>query len=381
MTRPAVLFYCQHLLGVGHISRSLAICRALMRHFDVVFVQGGPDIGRTIDAPEFSHVFLPPLLMREHDSSLYDPSGQYTIEELWVRRAAALEPVLERPFAAVVVELFPFGRYKLKTEILDMMAAARARNSDVKIYCSNRDIMVKKPDQAHREAKIVRVLNEHFDHLLVHTDPDLIPLDDTFAAVDQIRDQLLYTGYVVDGSGMPPAPVPRERRILVSVGGGAVGPELAPACARIAHRLPDYEMRVQTGPYTSEDLRRELARIADSQDNLTIHGFSGSFRDDLCRAALSISLAGYNTLMDLLATRTPALVYPYMANIEQNMRAQALAAKGLVDVLGPGMLEPDALVAAIEARLAKPVSEATIDLSGAQTTARIIARHVSNKAP
>ena len=43
-------------------------------------------------------------------------------------------------------------------------------------------------------------------------------------------------------------------------------------------------------------------------------------RIDPPRAALSISLAGYNTLMDILATRTPALVYPYMANREQNMR-------------------------------------------------------------
>ena len=68
MGRKTVLFYCQHLLGVGHISRSLAICRALLDRFDVVFLQGGPDIGRTLALPGFEHVFLPPLLMREHDS-------------------------------------------------------------------------------------------------------------------------------------------------------------------------------------------------------------------------------------------------------------------------------------------------------------------------
>ena len=375
MQRDTVLFYCQHLLGVGHISRSLAICRALLDRFDVVFVQGGPDIGRTIDAPGFRHVFLPPILMREHDSSLYDPSGEASLDTLWDRRKVSLEPVMQRSFAAVVIELFPFGRNKFKPEVLSLIADARKTNPDTLVYCSNRDIMVQKPDQARREDKIVRLLQDHFDHVLVHSDPALIAMEQTFGATERIRDQICYTGFVADGGATRGAQV-REPRILVSLGGGAVGDELARACVRIADRFPSHEMRILIGPYTSDAFHDELQTIAEASNTINVQGFSDDFRAELSAAEVSVSLAGYNTIMDILATKTPALVYPYMANHEQNMRAEALADLGQVGLLYDDTLEPAAMEAAIRAQMSAPPPATDIDISGARTTADIIAGHL-----
>src|SRR5881628_1732715 len=42
MPEPAVLFYCQHVLGMGHLVRSLALARALADRFRVVFLNVGP---------------------------------------------------------------------------------------------------------------------------------------------------------------------------------------------------------------------------------------------------------------------------------------------------------------------------------------------------
>ena len=39
--RPALLFYCQHSLGIGHLTRSFALAAALVPHFRVVFLNGG----------------------------------------------------------------------------------------------------------------------------------------------------------------------------------------------------------------------------------------------------------------------------------------------------------------------------------------------------
>lgn len=380
MSRDTVLFYCQHLLGVGHISRSLAICRALLDSVNVVFIQGGPDIGRTIASPYFTHVFLPPILMREHDSSLYDPLGESSLDDLWASRKAALDPILNQPFASVVVELFPFGRNKFKPEILEVIRRARTANPRTKIYCSNRDIMVQKPDQDRREGKIVSILSEHFDHVLVHSDPKLIAMDETFGATPQIADQIIYTGYVADPTPTPPG-LSRLPRILVSLGGGAVGDELARACVQVADRFPGFEMRVLTGPYTSDAFAEELAGMAQDRPTVSVHGFAQDFRAELAQAQLSISLAGYNTIMDLLATKTPALVYPYMANREQNMRAQALADLGLMGMLFEPTLEPDALEAAVRAQLSAPRPDTEIDLSGATTSARVIADPMTGQSP
>ncbi len=41
MSRPRLLFYCQHSLGLGHLARSLAIAGALADTFDVTLLNGG----------------------------------------------------------------------------------------------------------------------------------------------------------------------------------------------------------------------------------------------------------------------------------------------------------------------------------------------------
>jgi len=40
--RPRLLFYCQHSLGMGHLIRSFSIADGLAKHFEVVFLNGGP---------------------------------------------------------------------------------------------------------------------------------------------------------------------------------------------------------------------------------------------------------------------------------------------------------------------------------------------------
>jgi predicted glycosyltransferase len=40
--KPALLFYCQHSIGMGHLTRSFALALALARDFRVAFLNGGP---------------------------------------------------------------------------------------------------------------------------------------------------------------------------------------------------------------------------------------------------------------------------------------------------------------------------------------------------
>ena len=61
MCEPAILFYCQHVLGMGHLVRSLALARALAGRFRVVFLNGGA-VPRGLRRPAgIEFVDLPPL--------------------------------------------------------------------------------------------------------------------------------------------------------------------------------------------------------------------------------------------------------------------------------------------------------------------------------
>ena len=41
-SKPALLFYCQHSIGMGHLTRSFALAAALAQDFRIVFLNGGP---------------------------------------------------------------------------------------------------------------------------------------------------------------------------------------------------------------------------------------------------------------------------------------------------------------------------------------------------
>ena len=84
---------------------------------------------------------------------------------------------------------------------------------------------------------------------------------------------------------------------------------------------------------------------------------------------------GYNTCMNLLATRTPALVYPYSRQQEQPLRAAKMRALIPMHILQRDDLRPATLSRHIETMLQRPPAEikTVVDLCGARNTGRILA--------
>jgi predicted glycosyltransferase len=90
----------------------------------------------------------------------------------------------------------------------------------------------------------------------------------------------------------------------------------------------------------------------------------------LAAADLSISMGGYNTTMNLMAARVPALVWPFGQNREQRVRAQHLQARGALRLLDDAELEPSRLAALMEQMLKRSERpDPGVDLTGAATTA------------
>ena len=74
--------------------------------------------------------------------------------------------------------------------------------------------------------------------------------------------------------------------------------------------------------------------------NVQIEQFSPDFLAYLAAADLSISMGGYNTTMNILATGVPALVWPFPQNREQRLRAGRLAKEGILKVIEDEDLRP-----------------------------------------
>ena len=96
----------------------------------------------------------------------------------------------------------------------------------------------------------------------------------------------------------------------------------------------------------------------------------------LAGAALSVSQAGYNTVLELVAHRVRGLVVPYEASgDEQPLRARLLAERGLLAILPESELTPDRLAREMDATLGRPgfPAPARVDLDGARRSVAILA--------
>jgi predicted glycosyltransferase len=107
------------------------------------------------------------------------------------------------------------------------------------------------------------------------------------------------------------------------------------------------------------------------------------FRDLLAGAAVSVSQAGYNTMLDVLAARVPAVLVPFADGnqSEQTFRAARLAAMGFAVALPEAELTPTRLLDAVHRALTLPPPETTFDLRGAETSAGfVLARLAARRA-
>ena len=372
-----VFFYVQHLLGIGHLRRAAVLARALSAGgFDVLLVSGGAPVdGLVLDGVRFHQ--LPPL--RAADESLRDLArldGSPVDETFRRQRAEALLGLLRAEAPDVVLtEQFPFGRTRLRFELLPLLEAARGRSL---IACSVRDVVRRAGRE--RVAETVELL-DRFDTVLIHGDPRLVPFERSFAGWARIKERALYTGYVSErdlagqgAQGMQGAGGKDE--VVVSVGAGAVGAPLLKAAiaARAKTALADRTWRLLVGANLPMQDRAALAR----EEGVIVEPARADFTTLLRNATLSISQAGYNTTVETLCCADRAVLVPFATDreTEQADRAHALAERGMVAVVPPDTLSARSLADAVCRALAGPSLKTfpPCDVDGGAKTAALLHR-------
>ncbi len=328
-----VIIYCQHVLGLGHFFRTLEIARA-METFDVILVTGGGKV--EVNLPDHvRHIALPGLMMDKNFTGLYSVDPQKSVEDVKLERQKQLLDLVknENP-DFLLIELYPFGRLAFRFELIPVLNFIKDnRRMNCKVVCSMRDILVERTDRLKYESRVVDALNNWFDAVLVHSDPQLIKLDSTFSRLDKIKIPLVYTGFVT--------PVPDKKKVkhfrknlrlqnkkqlvVASAGGGNVGAPLLRAVVNAYHELSSKEnlmLKVYTGPYMEKKDKQYLQSFSSSSIRVT--EFTSDFVSLLSAADLSVSMAGYNTCMNIVAANVPSLVWPFGQNQEQRKRAREI---------------------------------------------------------
>lgn len=376
MAAPRIMIYVQHLLGVGHLHRVAAIARAFARSGSPVrLVSGGmPDPTlHGLDGVEF--VQLPPARAKDATFKiLLDETGAQITDDWRAMRIARLQAVFDEFIPdALLTELFPFGRRPMRFELLPLLANIRQRQPRPLVFCSVRDILVDRT-KPERDLDSIAWLQELYDYALIHGDPGVVPFEKTFPLAERIRDQLHYTGYIVEQHNVPRTEAGKDE-VLVSAGGGAVGMPLfrTAVAARPLSAARDKPWRILVSPH--EDPASVAALREQAGAGVTIETVRPDFPGMLRHCLLSISKAGYNTVMETLSSGARAVVIPFAGGeeTEQALRANLLAERGLLQVLREADLSPAVLAQRIDQALTMPkVAGNSIRLDGAVQTVQLV---------
>ena len=375
MMRPKVLLYAQHILGIGHLVRAARIAQAMAgAGLDVTVVLGGMPVDG-VDWGDARLHYLPAIRAGEGGyADLVDSDGRPVDDALReVRRGELLEVFETTRPDIVLVEAFPFGRRAMRFELIPALEAARQWRKPPVIASSIRDILHENR-KVHLNAQTAELVERLFDLVLVHGDPGLIPLEESYPEADRIAPRVRYTGIVAPE---PPGKLSGPGAdVVVSAGGGAVGDLLFKTAieARGLSGAREASWCFITGPNLDEGTAAMLRECAGS--GVMVEAFRSDFVALLAQARLSISQAGYNTSADILRAGCRSILVPsaYQGETEQTRRAHLLEARGLARVVEERDMSAVRLAGVVDELWTAPAAQdrAVPDLDGAETTARLL---------
>ena len=378
-----VLIYVQHLLGTGHVVRAVALARELQRRDHIVTLVSGNRVPATLNVSDLTVRQLPPVSAPDATfTDLVDANGE-TITDAWREdRARALLDIFEAENPDILItETFPLGRRQFAFELFPVLEAAKARKRAPLIACSVRDILVRKND-ARKELWMADTVNSFYDLVLVHADPSFVRLEDSFPYSESISALVRYTGYVHEQNEPAPPSQDGDDEIIVSSGGGAVGLQLlrtAIKARRQSTSAGDAKWRLLVGNNHPDEVFEELRSNADH--GIIVERVRPDFQDLLTRARLSVSQAGYNTVLDVIAAKCPAVFVPFEeeSESEQVLRAELLKERGLCQVVREAKLSKKRLAKAIDKALNQSHSTAQVHMDGAAAAADILTQEAERR--
>lgn len=343
-----ILLYVQSLLGRGHLVRAANLARALSRDFEIFLIDGGGSVPFVGDVKRAS---LPIIRSDIGFTELVDGAGLLVDEHYKQRR----RDLLLRHYDdfcpdIVIVESYPLARRGFAFELEPLLLKAGA--DKVLRICSVRDILVFDGNFRKQESILQKLKN--IDRVWVHGDKEFCALERSMPFASEFCDKIIYSGYIA------PEVLLSERvatnRVVVSGGGGAAALLFYQQLLVLAEQLPQYEWLFLLGEnFGVPDFGAGKPSYISCEHN------SADFHLLLQTAKVSISQAGYNTVMDIILCGAPSLLLAFTgeqgAESEQPLRATLLQDLGRVKILPQDLseLSSEDLASMIETEASKGI--------------------------
>lgn len=395
-----VLIYSHDTFGLGNIRRMLEVATHLVQaspRVSVLVVTGSPMLHAFRIPARIDYVKLP-CLSRDVDGQYAARSLQLSLERTVAMRANLIKSAL-LDFApdAVIVDKKPFG---VEDELAGAFSALPDTVKRPALVLLLRDIL----DNADTTSRIWRkngyfeAIDAWYDKVLVVGSPDVFDLKAEYRFPPLAASKVEYCGYIARKPGRTARIQTRralglgdqEPLVLVTPGGGEDGYAMVDTAIKALASVADAvrpRTHIVCGPQMPDAQRRAVLEQAQALAGVSAQEFSDDMMSLMGAADVVLAMGGYNTVCELLSCARRAVLVPRVRpGQEQCIRAERLAAMGLLSMVHPDTLTPQALMGALRfeldalARGAAPVrlkhmngldrvSHAVFDLIGLETDA------------
>ena len=359
-----VLVYSHDTFGLGNIRRMLEISRHLVEsdpEVSVLVITGSPMLHAFRIPPRIDYVKLP-CLARTVEGNYASKFLALSLDEaVRLRGNLIRSAVLDFQPDVILVDKKPFG---VKDELAGLFKPLTTRGRRPKLVLLLRDILdsAESTVPVWRKNRYYEAISAYYDEVLVVGTPDVFDLGAEYAFPRRAAAKINYCGYIArSGSGRSRHETRRqlgvgadERLVLATAGGGEDGFLLLKTFLE-AQVLAASRVRslVVCGPEMKETQRNALAALARELPAVTLQAFSDDMMSLIEAADLAVCMGGYNTVCEMLTVGRRAIVVPRVRPVqEQWIRAERMAARGLVRALHPDALSAGTLAAALADELA-----------------------------
>ncbi len=356
MNNTKILLYSHDTAGLGNISRTLLLARTLHHDYPnaaILIVTGSPVI-HAFRIPEgVDYIKLPSL--DRIDSERYEPRflSQWSSEVTTMRKAILKRTVLGFKPDLMIVDKRPAG---VDGELLETLEALKQRSYPTKLVLGVRDIL----DEPERTRKSLLashafdLIERYYDQVWIYGSPEVFDHTGNYGYPQHILHKVHYCGYLQRPTSVY-SPSKKSQHVLITTGGGGDGSETTKAYLEGLQNLPrriKLKSTVIFGPEMANEKREALLKNYGHLEDVRFRDFEADLTHRYAKADLVVSMAGYNTVCELLSFGKRAILVPRDKPVlEQLIRARRLCELGFFDMIEPSQLTPENLINQVLASL------------------------------
>lgn len=380
-----MMTYSHDGFGMGHLRRNINVTSRFMAEEPgaTALMMVGCSPESYFDLPEGIDFIKLPSIVKVATGVHRPASLRISLEQAKALRSSMIQQAAEvyRP-DLLLVDHVPAGVWG---ELLPTLEKLKERPDPPVIVLGMREFMDAPEvirEHWHREGTY-DVINRYYDAVLIYGCREIFDTVRVYSLDRELRTRIHYCGYVLSEEAARPKEEVRaellanegEKLLVVIGGGGRDAYPMMRACIEaipLVQRQFPISCALVAGPLMASSEKESLREEACARRIRFLSHVHGNL-SYLNAADFVVTMAGYNSVTEILRLRKRALVIPRLGpSAEQTMRAELFANRRLIDAVSPKGLSPERLARRICFDLERedfPVEDPLLDMNGAERAA------------